>query len=195
MKKYLFLFIVIINCVSVTAQNNVEFHLQADGTFVGNDGKDFKIVEYEGKSAIELYNMIKQNIIELYKDPKKVMTENEPTSIKVRALSEPIYSGMALIGGLVTYRAYYDLVFHFKEGRIKVDAPLIEQRLDNSDSFSVNAPSKTFVGYIDDWFDKKGKPKKNKEEKIARVENILLAPINIILESSKSQTANENENW
>ena len=177
-------------CITIQAQNLVSFKLQPNGTFITEDGKDFVIVEFSDKTASELYDMVKQNVIETYKNPKHVMTENEPTSIKIRALSEPIFSGLKLIGGVTIYRAYYNLVFHFKDGRIKVDAPIIESNLDVD---GPNPISQRFDKYVDDWFDKDGQPKKKKADKIAAVEFILLSPVNILIGNYKSKKQKEEE--
>ena len=54
--------------------DSVWFELQPDGMFLTKDGKGYAVVEYEGKTAHELYQMIASNISSAYNDPSKVMS-------------------------------------------------------------------------------------------------------------------------
>lgn len=190
--KKIFAFLFMISfCMVMNAQNAVHFRLKADGTFLSEDNKDFVILEYKGKSAEELYALVKANVLKTYKSPKDVLSENQPTNLNVRALSEEFYSGYRLPGGFVSYSIFYNLVFHFKEGRIKVDAPLLDQYL-NIEATALPG-SKTFKSYVDDWFDKKGEPKAKKIKDIELIENLFNSLINNLLDE---KTNNESEeNW
>ena len=55
MKKLLFYAMFFI-AASVSAQKVVNFSLKSDGTFVSDEGKNYIIVEYEGKTQQELFN-------------------------------------------------------------------------------------------------------------------------------------------
>ena len=178
---------------SLSAQDLVNFKLQPDGTFKAEDGKSFVVIEYDGKNQQELYNMVKANVLTLYDNPQEVLNEIEPTNITIRGISDVLWSGIKLIGGIQEYRAKYNYVFHFKDGRIKVDAPLIDSQLVVS-GMGVTF-SKTFVSFIDDWFDKKGGIKKKKEKDVSSVESIFNIPINYLLGNMKENIKEEEEDW
>lgn len=178
--------------VTVNAQDLVKFNLKSDGTFQTDEGKTFAVVEFEGKSAQELYNMVKANVLTLYNRPQNVLNEIEPTNITIRALSDVLYSTYKLGTAFVEYRAKYNLVFQFKDGRIRIDAPLIDRQLDVT-ATAVSIP-KTFVSLVDDWFEKDGSVKKKKQDKIVKVETIFNYPINYLL-GSLSHKPSTDEEW
>ncbi len=191
MKKFFVFFIAISFSIVMNAQSVIHFKLKADGTFLTEDNKNFIILEYKGKSAEELYSFVKANVLKIYKSPKNVLSENQPVNLNIRALSEEFYSGYRLPGGFVSYSVFYNLVFHFKEGRIKVDAPLLDQYL-NIEATALPG-SKTFKSYIDNWFDKKGEPKSKKIKDIEKMENLFNSLVNKLLEE-KSDKGSE-EDW
>ena len=83
------------------------------------------------------------------------------------------------------------MVFQFKDGRIRVDAPLVDRQLDVT-ATAVPVP-KTFVSLVDDWFDKNGSVKKKKQEKVSKVETIFNYPINYLLGNMSQKPSNEEE--
>lgn len=190
MKRFFLSIVVFFTVGSLMAQNTVNFKLTPMGTFVAEDGQSYKIIEINGKSATELYSMIKTNATKIYKSPKDVLSENEPITLSIRALTE-IYNGYKLPGGFITYNAFYNLLFHFKDGRIKVDAPIIDQRLDVVATGA--ALGKSFKSYVDDWFDKKGQPKSKHVDEVNRIELIFNTIINDLLGNPK--TAKDEEDW
>lgn len=183
----------LLSSMNVFAQDLVKFSLKPDGTFQTSDGKSFAVIEYEGKTAQDLYNMVKANVLTLYNEPQNVLNEIEPTNITIRALSDVLYSTYKLGAAFVEYRAMYNLVFQFKDGKIRIDAPSIDRQLDVS-ATAVPMP-KTFVSLIDDWFDKNGAIKKKKQDKISKIENIFNYPINYLLGNLKSNSSKDNEDW
>ena len=193
MKKLFLFFTMLLIATNVIAQQVVEFCLKPDGTFQSHDGKSFVVVEYEGKTQQELYNMVKANVLTLYNSPQTVMNEIEPTNITIRALSDKLYSTYALVGAFVEYRARYNYVFQFKDGKIRVDAPLIDSQLNVT--ASAVPISKTFVSLIDDWFDKKGNVKKKKQKNVSKIEAIFNYPINYLLGNLNQSTKKDEEDW
>ncbi len=179
--------------MGLNAQSVVKFSLKPNGTFSTEDDKSYTVIEFEGKTAQELYNMIKANALTLYNNPQKVLHEIEPTNITIRALSDVLLNTYKLGSGITEYKAMYTLVFQFKDGKIRISAPEIDRNL------VVNAMgvpfSKTFISLIDDWFDKKGAIKKNKQEKVLKVEAILNYPINYLLGNFNKQPKSETEDW
>lgn len=193
MRKVLFLFATLFLYAASSYAQRVEFNLQRDGSFIAKDGKSYVVVEYEGKTAEELYSMVKSNVIVLYNSPKHVMNENEPTKLTIHAKTKTIDTGyQAYGGGFVSYSAYYTYIFQFKDGRIRIDAPLIQPKLD-VDATGTPVITKTFAGLINDWYDKNGNLKKKKIGKIKEVENILIAPINYLIGSNNS--GSEDDDW
>lgn len=178
--------------VTINAQDLVKFDLKSDGTFQTDKGKAFVVVEFEGKTAQELYNMVKANVLKLYNSPQNVLNEIEPTNITIRALSDVLYSTYKLGAAFVEYRAKYNLVFQFKDGRIRVDAPLIDRQLDVT-ATALPVP-KTFVSLVDDWFEKNGSVKKKKRDMVNKVEEMFNYPINYLL-GNLSQKSSAEEEW
>ena len=193
MKKAYLSFFLLCAALMINAQESVKFSLRPDGSFLSEDGKSYTVVEYEGKTAQELYSLIKSNIITLFNSPKTVLSENEPINLSIRALSEDLYKTYKAGGGFVTYKVYYNLVFHFKDGRIRVDAPTVDRNLE---VYATGIPlPKTFVSLVDGWFDKNGKAKSNRVKYIENVENNINYPINYLLGNKKETPFIEEDNW
>ena len=172
----------------------VNFSLTKYGKFVSTeDGKDYVVLPYEGKTAQELYSMVKSNVLTFYNSPKDVMSENEPASLTIRARTGKLQTTYRMMGGVTDYYAYYNLSFHFKDGRIKVDAPYVDPQLIVKSMG--NAVPKSFSSYVDDWFDKQGNPKENKKDKIQKVERIILSPVLYLLGYTKDGNQKEEEDW
>lgn len=196
MKKLLTgIFMLLCACVA-SAQDPVHFSLTRTGSFVSQDGTGFVVVPFEGKTTAELYNMVKNNIMSVYKDPKKVMSENENQTISVRGYGSIVYKTVTFIPRV--FEGHYTIVFKFKDGRIRVDAPVVDDDLVESDG---NLPSISLSSYCKNLFDKKGRPigGKANSKKIARVENAINHPVNLILGLEKtnvtSTASDEDDNW
>lgn len=191
--KQVCLLLALLFSIGLNAQNFVKFSLLSDGTFSTKDKKTFIVVEYEGKTAQELYNMIKANVLTSYNNPQNVLNEIEPTNITIRAVSNVLYSTYGFGSGFTEYAAKYTLVFQFKDGKIRVNAPEIDTDL------IVNASGapipKTFISLIDGWFDKNGGVKKRKQENVSNIEFQFNYIINYLLGNFKKREQPEEENW
>ena len=179
--------------IGLYAQVMVNFSLRPDGTFTTEDGNNFVVVEFEGKTAQELFNMVKANVLTLYNSPQEVLNEIESKNITVRAMSDVLHSAYKLGSAFTEYRAMYTLVFQFKDGKIRVSAPEVDSKL--VVKASAVPISKSFVSLIDDWFDKKGVVKKKKQEKVSKIEAQFNYPINYLLGNFKTQPNTETEEW
>ncbi len=184
MKYLIFLFSVLVAANSYT-QTLVEFKLQRNGYFVAPDGKPYIVVEYDGKTVQELYSLVKSNVMTLYKSPQNIMSENYPKEISIQALSNILEESYKFGEGFVSYRAYYNYIFHFKDGKIKIDAPLIDPNLYVTSTGATY--SKTFESLIKGWFDKNGEIKKKKLNNVRKIENTFNLPINYLLGSSNDE--------
>ena len=175
---------------ALQAQDLVNFKLQQDGSFVAEDGKSYVVVEYEGMTAQELYSMVKSNVMSLYKSPKTVMSENEPIDLTIHALSSNIEEQSKFPYGFITYDAYYNYAFHFKDGRIKVDAPVITKDLS---VYTTGSPySRTFADLVKGWYEKDGQVMKKKVDKVTKMETIFNTPINYLL---KKSNGSQDDDW
>ncbi|GEM_PF-1101866 len=194
--KKLFLFVMLVMCLVIHAQERkVDFKLQPTGVFLTEDGKDFTVVEFEGKSASELYSMVKSNAMTLYNDPDKVMSESGGNMISMYAFREDMCV-VSSMGAKGIYGGHYKLLFRFKDGRIRVDAPSIDEELPINGGFmtgTIGIPSRVFLS---DYAKKvcKGNSKKNKEKK-EYLEYIVNTPINYLLGFTQNPKQNEDENW
>ena len=123
MKKALFICGFLMLVMSSFSQKEVEFFLQSNGSFLTADSSDYVVVPFEGKTASELYSMVKSNAMSLYRDPKEVMSEDENVAIKICELKN------------IDENLYYDyygdcsFLFQFKDGKIKVDAPSVSNQV------------------------------------------------------------------
>ena len=146
MKKYIILlgtFICSLSLYSQTEKQNIqEFKLQITGQFLTTEGKDFYVIDCGGKAQNDLYNDFLVAITKLYVSPKTVIDKVENRIITIKGFESPAFSvnteKKALDGTPIksSYAVRYTLQFQFKEGRIRVDAPVI------------NAISKLIVGGV-----------------------------------------------
>ncbi len=183
-------------CLGVQAQEKkVNFKLQPTGAFLTEDGKEFAVVEFEGKSSSELYSMVKSYAMLLYNDPDKVISESGGNMISMYAYCEEMCV-VSSMGAKGIYGGHYKLMFRFKDGRIRVDAPSIDEELPMNGGFmtgTIGIPSRVFLS---DYAKKvcNGNSKKNKEKK-EYLESVVNNPINYLLGFSQSNKQKEDENW
>ena len=194
MKKIIFCLMALCAPFTICAQDSVKFSIQPTGQFIAEDGKDFAVVEFEGKTAAELYNMVKENVMDLYKDPKEVMSENEGQSIKIRGFAKIVAIETTLIFKSF-YGAYYNLSFKFKDGKIRVDAPSIDNEFTLT-AGGTNMPQIVTLNTTLSSCYKKGKLVEKKKNKIELLEENVNVPINYLLGLSKKKTQEEDDdNW
>ena len=60
--------------MGINAQSVVNFSLKPDGTFSTTDDKSYAVVEFDGKTTQELYNMVKANVMTLYRDCRLILS-------------------------------------------------------------------------------------------------------------------------
>lgn len=193
MRKILMVFVMFALSCCLYAQDSVRFVLQPSGAFLSEEKQEYVVAEFEGKSASELFSMVKSNAMSLYNDPDKVMSESEGNMISIYAFREDMCI-VSSLGAKGIYGGHYKLVFRFKDGRIRVDAPSIDEELPMSGGFmtgTLGIPSSVFLS---DYAKKvcKGSSKKNREKK-EYLEHIVNSPINYLLGFSKSNK--DDDNW
>lgn len=124
MKKHGFLLLAFafISVLANAQNSSVYFNWTPTGTLLTSDGKDYVIKEYEGKSKEELYNELLVSVSSLFNDPKHVVStvENQLININAGQMVEWPYGGLL---GIVPVNMQYVLKIHFKDNKIKIDAP------------------------------------------------------------------------
>lgn len=185
MRRILSLAILLLICFTVHAQFKAHFYLQRDGTFKTKDNANYAVIEYDGIPADRLYTMVKNNINSLYKSPKDVMSEVENTSITVRGYDNKITINK------FGYSGYYNLNFKFKDGKIRVAAPIVDK-----DVYSPSGDIRNdFSDVAASFFNKKDgsiKPKKIKYKEYTE-NNLNLIIYKIIQNQEESQS--KEDNW
>ena len=187
MKRFsLFILSVLFCAYGCLAQDYVSFNLQSNGTFVNPDGGNYIVVEYEGKTASELYNMVKNNVMSFYKKPKEVMSENESQMLSIRGFQDKVWYASAYFG------AFYNLSFKFKDGKIRIDAPVIDSQLVRTSEYTSYSTRTTFpFSYIAKKVCKNESEKNVKRKK--KVEDVVNFPINYLLGKIKESSNQEED--
>ena len=134
MRRLALLLLCIIFSISASAQENIYFNLKSDGAFYINESKVDTILTFPGLSAQQLYNKVKSSLIKVYNNPDVVISENAPISLSVFPLVSDWCRINPIGNGFVYYSSNYTLLFHFKDGRIKIDAPKVNDELHCSGS-------------------------------------------------------------
>lgn len=196
MKKVL-LSLLLLMCLFLQAQENpVEFKLQSTGEFLSKEGKDFIVVEFDGKTTSELYDMVKGNVMSLYNSPKEVMSESGDNVITIFARDDEMWYVNSL-GAKGIYGGYYKLVFKFKDGRIRIDSPTISKELSLTDGFFTNTigiPKSVFLSNCAKKVCETNSNKNNKKKTL--LENVVNVPINYLLGLTQEQQQKKtDEDW
>ena len=77
MKKLLLFFLFANICIFEYAQGVVSFELKSDATFKTSDGQSYVVIPFEGKTAQELYNLVKSNVMKTYNSPKDEIAKQQ----------------------------------------------------------------------------------------------------------------------
>ena len=188
MKKGLFLILMCLFSISSFADNESNFVLSPDGTYTTVDGKDFIVIKEDSAKAETLYNKVKANITKMFKNPNLVMSSTEPTIIKVRYVDDLAYVGsksiMSSLMGEDHYNGYVDLVFEFKDGAIKISAPVVEDELWNTPVLENQRTTNMYFSDAVKKYFKKGKrtTDKKKLKRLNTMEYAVNSTINQLLD-------------
>ena len=176
MKKILFIISFIVPLLGYS-QEYADFKLQFDGTFKTIDGKEFIVVEKEGKSASELYNEILQSVTLQYNSAKDVISKVDNSVISINGISTDCVTLSSMFGVKVRFSIQYILQFQFKDGKIRVEAPVLS-RLFTDRALDI----KPISGWLNaQSIFKKDKPNPKKQSTIDDFENTLNGLINSLL--------------
>ena len=95
-----------------------------NGLFSTQDGNNYDVVIMDGKSAAELFDMVKENIALGYNSPKEVESNVDDKIISIYAYARNCTFFTA--PGMKFYLSFhYTLKFQFKDGRIKINVPYL----------------------------------------------------------------------
>ncbi|MBD5216683.1 MAG: hypothetical protein HDS78_09275 [Bacteroidales bacterium] len=184
--KKLLAFILMLLPMIMNAQDLANFILTSDGTYQTEDGKDFVVIPFEGKTAQQIYKELASNVGSTFNDPSKVMSGVENVSIKIRAFSNDLIR-ISMLGLGQSLGGYYQLEFRIKDGRVRVSAPIIEETLWIKEP-TARKFSKEVKGYF-----KEGELKEKKKKDYDIVVAKINGTINRILHTSALQ--DEAEDW
>ncbi len=183
-----FFYLTLFATFAVQAQNVVPFKMQPNGTYLTEDGKDYQIVEFEGKTAPELYDMVILNAKQLFCDAKDIIRGNEPFNISINAKFDvpkealgPFYTETVIV-----FESRVDYVLSFKDGRIKIEAPKIDENLHAVFDFNMVSDFR-LVRIIGDSFNRKGVVKPKFAESIRKFEANVNGHIEALLGIQKDE--------
>ena len=130
-----------------------------------DSSKNYIILPFDGQTQKELYSIFLNKLNGLFVSPKNVLSTVEYESISVNGVAKRLIHDNVN----TAYDLNYTLFFQFKDGRIRIDKPIINKiiyyGMSNSREIYLNAGSDFFGGYTSIW-NKKGivKEFKVKEE-------------------------------
>lgn len=114
------MFLISINAQSITP--TINFKITQPGVLSRTDSQEnYYIIEYNGKTASELYNNVLGSISSIYRNPDKVLSKVDNVSVNVTALAEVQATLSSNYTCLIRFN--YTLHFLFKDGKIRINAP------------------------------------------------------------------------
>ena len=192
MKKVLFIFLVMFSS-QIMAQT---FQLTPNG-FVdsSNIEKNFIVKDFNGESQEQLFKKALMSIGKNFVSPKDVISKVEYSQITVNCILKNVTARHPL-GMNLPFDMNLNIVFEFKDGRMKINAPTIiniYQQGPYDVNLYLNKKSRgsgflTNEPYI---FDNKGKISEKKHKK--SIENATNSFIKRIIDDMNSAT--NNSNW
>lgn len=185
MKKLIVMMMLMLPMAAM-AQDLVHFVLTENGMYQTEDGKDFVVIPFEGKTAHQIYQELATNVGSTYNDPSKVMSGVEDASIKIRAFSDFLWFNKVL-GIPHGWEGYYQLEFRIKDGRVRVSAPIVEDIAMDTQPYD----KWSYKSKVKKWFKNgmvKDGDKKKYDEIVARMNGI----INRILHTTTVQDSHDD---
>lgn len=99
----------------------IDFKISEPGILTcRNSTSNYYVLEYQGKSASELYTNVLSAISSIYNNPEKVLSKVDNVSITISAYAEVITPNVN-IDFVNIY--HYNLQFLFKDNKIRINAP------------------------------------------------------------------------
>lgn len=109
------------------------FKFKSNATFTTGSDKEFIVYEAIGYKQSELYNSMLLGISKLFKNPDKVLTKVENELITVNAITDYCINYSKYV-----YAFSYTIQFQFKDGKIRVDTPIVNAFIPTSGEHKSN---------------------------------------------------------
>ena len=106
------------------AQYKSNLKMNFDGNFTTQDGKDYDVAIFEDKSATELFDKVKKNVALIYRSPKDVESNVDDKIISIYG-NAPKCTYYTAPGMKFYMSFHYSLKFQFKDGRIRIEVPVL----------------------------------------------------------------------
>lgn len=135
----------------------MKFTLLESGNFIDadNDSKDFIVVPFEGKTSEEIYRILLTNAALVVNNPEKQVSGVEYALVKINVTQNLLTDIKMGIPLAVNGTEYFE--FQIKDGRVKVNAPYINDFCHYGTTNNTCSFKKVLNGYF-----KNGKLKEKK---------------------------------
>lgn len=113
--------------VSQPPKTTFQFKLQFNATFKKDGENNYYVVDFGKKSAHQLYMDVLSNIASMYRNPDRVTSKVEDRSIVINGYADEIawYNDWQDYTTSVSFSYRIDL--QFKDGKIRVNAPTLQE--------------------------------------------------------------------
>lgn len=154
--------------VIYSQERTVNLHLHQDGKMLTKEGKDFYIIQYEGKSQEIIYNQLLVSVSSIFNDPKTVISKVENQLISISGIQGVDWNVGGMLG-TIRVNFHFVLKFHIKDNRVKVDSPYFTML-----SFSSGGTQSNIGGWLVSHkiFTKDGQPNIKKEKNYEFYNNV-----------------------
>ena len=124
MKKTFLLLVAILISSAINAQYVSKLKMNYDGSFTTQDGKFFDVAVIDGKDATELFDMVKKHVSLAFRSPKDVESNVDDKIISIYGYA-PRCTYYTAPGMKFYLSFHFSLKFQFKDGRIRIDLPIL----------------------------------------------------------------------
>lgn len=124
MKKLLTIAMLLLAGLTANAQFTSKFIMNYDGTFTTQEGKSYDVAVIENKDAAELYDIVKRHVSLAFRSPKDVESNVDDKIISIYGYA-PRCTYFTAPGVKIYLSFHYSLKFQFKDGRIRIEAPIL----------------------------------------------------------------------
>lgn len=115
----------ILLCLFYSLSSFSQFELTKDGLTVIDSDKDYIVYEFQGKSKEDLYTSVLKTLTVKYNSAKDVLSKVENEALSINGLENNYLKGKKALGIQEVWSLSYNLNIHFRDGKIKIDAPII----------------------------------------------------------------------
>ena len=187
MKKIMIIMFALVCTMTASAQ----FQLTKKGILT-EDGNDYYVVEFQGKTAEQIYKSAMDYLMANYTDPKKGITEQPNSMITIKIICGDRCFYDTFMGARFYYVLNMNLVLRFKDGKMRIDAPSLISAINEAGiKFSFGANDSDDFDYEKVFFNKKGK----KNEKAFNSFSIYLNSLVPQIIDGIKNVKKVNDNW